>query len=76
MLEHYQIDISEGIDINKKNELKESDICHYWYFLDKGSKYEPCLCNEFHDLLPKPINVNYVALFSLKGVNIEFILDI
>ena len=23
----------EGIDLNKSNELKECDICHYWYFL-------------------------------------------
>ena len=29
------IDVSEGIDVNKRNESKECDICHYWYFLDK-----------------------------------------
>ena len=35
MLEYDQIDISEGININKKNVSKECDICHYWYFLDE-----------------------------------------
>ena len=29
MLEYDQIDISEGIDIDKTNLLKECDICHY-----------------------------------------------
>ena len=31
-------DILEGIHINKTNELKECDICHDWYILDKGIK--------------------------------------
>ena len=43
MLEYDKIDISEGIGINKINASKECDICHYWYFLDKSFKYEPCL---------------------------------
>ena len=34
-------DISEGIDINKTNALKQYKICHYWYFKDIGFKYEP-----------------------------------
>ena len=38
MLEHGRIDISERNDINKTNASKECDICHYWYFLDKGFK--------------------------------------
>ena len=29
MLEYDRIDISEGLDINKTNALKECDICHY-----------------------------------------------
>ena len=32
MLEYDRIDISEGIDINKSNELKECMLCHYWCF--------------------------------------------
>ena len=31
-----RIDISEGVDVDKANESKESIICHFWYFLDKG----------------------------------------
>ena len=33
--------IFPGIDIIKMSALKECDVCHYWYFLDKSFKYEP-----------------------------------
>ena len=31
-----RIDISEGIDVNKRNASKECHICHQWYFEDIG----------------------------------------
>ena len=65
MLEYDKIDISEGIGINKTNESKERNICHYWYFLNKGFKYEPYLCNGCHDLVQKVD----VATVSVKGNN-------
>ena len=46
MLEYERIDISEGSD-----KSKEYMICHYWYFKDIGYKYEPYVCNKYHDLL-------------------------
>ena len=30
-----------GIGVNKTSESKERDIFHYWYFLDKGFKFQP-----------------------------------
>ena len=66
MLEYDRIDISGGIDINKTNASKGCDICHYWYFLDKGFKYEPYLCNGCHDLMQKAMNFNDVAIVSIK----------
>ena len=36
MIEYERIDISEGIDVNKTNLLREYDICHYWYFKGIG----------------------------------------
>ena len=51
MLYFDRIDVSEGIDVNKTNKLKECDICYYWYFLNKGFKFQPNLCNRCHDLL-------------------------
>ena len=51
------IDVSEGIDVNKTSESKERDICHYIYFLDKGFKFQPNVCNGFHDLLMMSMNL-------------------
>ena len=34
MLYFERIDVSEVIDVNKTSASKESDICHYWYFLN------------------------------------------
>ena len=67
MLENDRINISEGIDINKRNASKECDICHYWYFLHTNFKYEPYLCNGYHELMPKAMNCNDVAIVSVKG---------
>ena len=67
MLEYDRIDISEGIAVNKTNLSKECDICHYWYFKDTGFKYEPCLCNGFHDLMQKAMSFNNVTVVYVKG---------
>ena len=70
MLEYDRIGISEGIDVNKTNASKESDICHYWYFIciqDIGFKHEPYLCNGCYDLMQKATSFNDVALVYVKG---------
>ena len=38
----------DGIDV----------ICHYWYHLDKGFKFQPNVCNECHDLLMMSMNLS------------------
>ena len=49
---HYDtFDVSEGIDSNKTIASKECDICHYLYFLNKGFKFQPYICNRCNDLL-------------------------
>ena len=40
-----RIRVSEGIDVNKTSASKDSDICHYWYFLNKGFRFQPNVCN-------------------------------
>ena len=67
MLEYGRIDISEGVDVNKTNLSKGCDICHYWYFKDIGFKYEPYLCNGYHDLMQKAMSFNNVAIVYVKG---------
>ena len=39
MFEYDRIHISEVADINNRNESKECDICHYYYFLDESFNY-------------------------------------
>ena len=41
MLYFDRIDVSAGIDVDKTSKLKECVICHYWYFLNKGFKFQP-----------------------------------
>ena len=67
MLEYDRIDISEGFDINKTNSSTECDICHYGYFLDKGFKYEPYLCNGCHGLMQKAMNFSDAVTVAIKG---------
>ena len=45
MLCYDRIDVSEGIDVNKTNKSTQCDICHYWYFLNKGFKFQSHVCN-------------------------------
>ena len=33
------INFSQGVDVNKTSKSKECDICHYWYFLNKGINF-------------------------------------
>ena len=35
MLYHYRIEVSEGININKKSASEERIARHYWYFKRK-----------------------------------------
>ena len=45
-----RLDVSEGNDVNKASWSKECNICHCWYFLNKGFKFEPYVCDRCHDL--------------------------
>ena len=47
--------------------IKSVDICHYWYFLDKGFKFQPDFCNECLDVLMMSINLSDIAVLSISG---------
>ena len=67
MLYFDRIDVSKEIDVNKTTESKECDICHYWYFLNKGLKFQPDVCNGSHDLLMISVSLSNNALLNIKG---------
>ena len=57
MLYFDKIDVSEGIDV----------ICHYCYFLSKGFKFQPNVCNKCHDLLMMSMNLSDIAILNIEG---------
>ena len=74
MLYYDRIDVSEGIDANKTSKSKEWDICHYWYFLNKGFKFQPNVGNGCHDLSMMSMNLLVILLFETLKVLIIAVL--
>ena len=75
MLYFDRIHVSEGTDVNKTSESKECDVCHYWYFLNKGFKFQPNVCNRCHDLLMMSMNLNDIAILNIRGSNYHCIIS-
>ena len=75
MLYFDRIDVSEGIDVNKTNASKKCDICHYWYFLDKGFKFQLDVCSGCHDVLMTSINLSDIAILNIGGVDYQCIIN-
>ena len=66
ILYYNRIDVSEGIDINKTSASKLCDICYYWYFLNKGFKFQPNVCNRCDDLLMMSMSLGDTAILKIK----------
>ena len=66
MLYFNKIGVSEGIDVNKKSESKEGDVCH-WYFVNKGFKFQPNDCKKCQDLLMMCMNLSDTTILNIKG---------
>ena len=69
MLYYDRTDVSEGIHVNKTSLSKECDICNYWYFLDKGFKFQLYVCNGYHDLLLMSTSLEDMAFLNICGVD-------
>ena len=74
MLQYDRIDVSERIDINKTRESKECMLCHYWYFKDKGYKFQLYLCNGCHAVSTMAYELKNIAILNVKGVDYRCIL--
>ena len=75
MLYFDKIDVSEGIDVNKTSASKECDICHCWYFLNKGFKFQPYVCNRCHDLLMMSKNLSNIYILNIKNADYRCIIS-
>ena len=67
MLQYDKIDMPEGIDINKINDLHEYIICNKWYLLEINFRFYPNVYDVCHNLMQKVLNFNDIAMASLKG---------
>ena len=74
MLYYERIDVSLGIDVNKTSASKECIICHYWYFSDKRFRFQPAVCNGYHDVLMS-IYINSIAILNIHGVDYRCIIN-
>ena len=68
MVYYDRIGFFEDVNINKTSESKECNICHYWYCLVKGFKFQPNVCNEYHDALMMSMNLNDIAILSVHTI--------
>ena len=64
MLYYDKTNVSEGTHVNNTSKTRECDICHYWYFLDKGFKFQRGICNCCHDALMILLNLSDIAILN------------
>ena len=48
---------------------KECIICHYWYFLNKGFRFQLTVCKGCYDILIMSTNINSIAILNILGVD-------
>ena len=54
--------------------IKECNICDYWYFLNKGLKFQPYVCSRCHDLLMISMNLNDIAILKIRNTDYHCII--
>ena len=70
ILYYDRIDVSEGINnINKTSKSKECDNCHYWYFLNKGFKFQSYVCNRCHESLLMSVQLSDIAILEIQNAD-------
>ena len=57
------------------DDSRECDICHYWYFLDKGLKSQANVCNECCDLQMIDIKLNRIGILNIQVVDYHCIIN-
>ena len=69
-----EIDVSEGIDVNKTIASNECVLCHYWFFKDVAFKLEEHVSNACHNLLTMGFLLKDITILSAKGTTFRCIL--
>ena len=58
--------------LKKTRASYECDICYYWYFLDKGFRFQSYVCNECHDVL---LMFYRFAILNINGADYRCIIN-
>ena len=66
MLKYDEIDITEGIDVDKTNKSRECMFCHYWYYLNKNFIYGPFTCDGCYNIVQKSTDFKNIAIVRVK----------
>ena len=67
--------VFERIDVNRRSESKEHNICYYWYFLNSGFKFQPNVSHRCHDLLMIHTSISNIAILNIKSVDYHCIIS-
>ena len=68
MLEYDRIDLSEGIDDNKREDTsRKCNLCQYYYFVFKNFNYQRHICDGCHDISTKAISMQNIAIIYYDG---------
>ena len=73
MLYYDGINISEGIDLDKSNNIKECMICHYWFY-NNAFKFQDFACNGCHNLTMLSVSISNIAIITVKDVDYRCII--
>ena len=60
--------LTELMLIEQKHK-KKINICHFRYFLNEGSTFQPDVCSGCHDVLMMSTNLNGVAILIINGID-------
>ena len=56
--------------------LKGCDICHYWFFLNFGFKFQRNVSNRCHDLLMMSMKISDIAILNINGSDYRCIISL
>ena len=73
MLCYNRIESSEGIDVNKTSTI--DTFCHCWFFLVKGSEFQPYICSLCLDFLMISMNLSKIYILDIKSTDYLCIID-
>ena len=59
-----RINVSKGIDANKRSASKECDTCHYCFFLSYSFKIQPNVCSSYDILLMMSMSPSDITVFD------------